>query len=753
MHRLFEFSVNRPKIIAWIMASITVVFLLVATLPSIWPNTFSLLNPLTVDTDPENMLPEDEAVRVFHHLAKQEFSLHDMVVVGIVNDVHPEGVFNPGSLSRIYELAEFSKTLTWPIKDNPGQNEGVIEIDIIAPSMVDNIEQGGLGIVKFEWLMIAPPTTDEEALSIRRKAERIPFLKGTVLSENGKAIALYLPLTSKDVSYKVSIKLNEKISGFSGEEQYFITGLPVAEDTFGVEMFKQMAISAPLAMIIIFLLMLFFFRKIALIISPLIIAIVSVILTMGLLIATGNTVHIMSSMIPIFIMPIAVLDAVHILSEFFDRYQETKDRRKTILAVMNTLSAPMLYTTLTTTVGFGSLALTPIPPVQIFGLFVAFGVLMAWFWTVTFIPAYIMLMGQKSFENFGMKEFDGGLKTKTSLSSILSGMGRLTFNHPKPIMAVTVLLSLIAMVGIYRININDNPIKWFKPSHPIRVADRVLNKHFGGSYMAYLALEADESKREPDQYAQTVSNQIAIRANALEDTIPAVKKVFRELQSALSKFSKKATSNQDLLDKLEKFANFRADVGAENEFDAWDEALLTLDQVKQKNQIFKQPKVLTYISELQAHLLSTGIVGKSNSLADIVKTVHRELLLGDEKQFRIPDSANAVAQTLLTYQNSHRPHDLWHFVTPDYRKTSIWAQLKSGDNMDMAKVVNGIDQYIIKKPPPASIKLQWFGLTYINVIWQEKMVHGMLQAFVGSFLVVLLMMIFLFDRLYGVFYR
>jgi hypothetical protein len=31
-------------------------------------------------------------------------------------------------------------------------------------------------------------------------------------------------------------------------------------------------------------------------------------------------------MIPIFIMPIAVLDSVHILSQFFDRYQETNDR-------------------------------------------------------------------------------------------------------------------------------------------------------------------------------------------------------------------------------------------------------------------------------------------------------------------------------------------------------------------------------------------------------------------------------------------
>ena len=96
-------------------------------------------------------------------------------------------------------------------------------------------------------------------------------------------------------------------------------------------MFIQMGISAPMAMLIIFLVMLFFFRKLVLILSPLIIAMLSTICTMGLLIITGNTVHIMSSMIPIFIMPIAVLDSVHVLSEFFDRYQKHRDRKETIV--------------------------------------------------------------------------------------------------------------------------------------------------------------------------------------------------------------------------------------------------------------------------------------------------------------------------------------------------------------------------------------------------------------------------------------
>jgi uncharacterized protein len=358
-----SFAVKSPKTITWLMISSTLILALLAGLPSIWPEAFPFLTPLKVDTDPENMLPEDEPVRVFHNRMKREMALYDMVVLGVVNNTHPDGVFNPESLARVYELTQFAKTLRWEDPAQPGKFQGVIEVDLIAPSTVENIEQAGLGTVKFEWLMGAPPYTNEEAQAIREKAARIPFLKDTLLSTNGKAVALYLPLTAKDLSYRIAQELQGKIAGFDGDDKFFITGLPVAQDTFGVEMFKQMALAAPAAMLIIFLLMLFFFRKIVLIISPLIVAMVSVIATMSILVITGQTIHIMSSMIPIFIMPIAVLDAVHILSEFFDRYQETKSRRETIYRVMKTLFKPMLYTSLTTSVGFASLALTPIPPV------------------------------------------------------------------------------------------------------------------------------------------------------------------------------------------------------------------------------------------------------------------------------------------------------------------------------------------------------------------------------------------------------
>jgi hypothetical protein len=152
----------------------------------------ALIPLIKVDTDPENMLSPDEPVRVFHDQTKKSFALSDIVVVGIINDTDPNGVFNPQSLARVYELTEFAKTLQWQDKDDPNEQVGVIEVDLMAPSTVDHIGQGGPGVVTFEWLMSKPPTTQAEALDIRDKAMSNPMLKGTVISEDGKAMCLYL---------------------------------------------------------------------------------------------------------------------------------------------------------------------------------------------------------------------------------------------------------------------------------------------------------------------------------------------------------------------------------------------------------------------------------------------------------------------------------------------------------------------------------------------------------------------------------
>lgn len=690
---------------------------------------------IQIDTDPENMLSEDEFVRVFHDQVKQEFVLYDMVVLGVVNEEDANGVFTPATLRNVFQLTRAIEKM-----------DGVIEVDLLAPSKVDDIQQAGLGTVRFEWLMPSPPETSEAALRIRDRARANPMLNGTLLSEDGKALCLYIPIKSKTLSYQIASQIREALEDLQGPEQYYITGLPVAEDTFGIEMFKQMAISAPLAGLIIFILMWIFFRSFLLVTSAMIVAGVTVICTMGLMIGMGYTVHIMSSMIPIFLMPIAVVDSIHILSEFFDRYQTYRDRRETIIHVMRELFRPMLYTSLTSAAGFASLALTPNPPVKVFGIFVTIGILLAWLLTIVFIPAFIMLLKESSLQSFGLNT--ASADTPSRLERWLKPLSGWTFRGYRRIVGACALALVISAVGISTIVINDNPVKWFEKNHPIRVSDRVLNAHFGGTYMAYLVLEEEQSETIFQTAAEAIQKELSGRIEELKEDVPGLLKIQNEALKQIQQLATKQISIEnfsvaDLLQKLENQASQRAQ-SDDPLADAWDEVSLFFNEQKVQYQPFKNPDTLKTLERLEEALIQSGAVGKVNSVVDVIKKVHYELMEGNKEFNVIPKTPAAVAQTLLSYQNSHNPDDLWHLVTPDYQKANLWVQLKSGDNKDMEPVLRTVDEFFENENNNTSLFPQWAGLTYLNVVWQDKMVHGMLNSLLGSFVMVFLMAAILF---------
>ncbi|MBN1830944.1 MAG: MMPL family transporter [Deltaproteobacteria bacterium] len=723
--RLIQVSIKHPKLITLLMIVVTIIL------------GFMTIK-VEVDTDPENMLSEDEAVRVFHNRMKKEFDLNDVVVLGIVNEEHPEGVFNPVTLKHVQELTEF----VWGLSDPDDPDRRVVTRNLIAPGNVDTIEQAGLGQVRFEWLMKEAPETQEGAIKIRNSAMDNPLLKGTLVSEDGKAIGIYIPITAKDFAYDVRKRLIEKIETLdkSNGDHFYCTGLPVAEDTFGVEMFVQMAVSAPLAMLAIFVLMLIFFKKVKLIISPMIIAIVSVICTMGLLIGTGNTLHIMSSMIPIFLMPIAVVDSIHILSEFYDAYKENHNRKQTIEHAMDELFRPMLFTSLTSSAGFASLALTPIPPVQVFGVFVAFGIMLAWLLTIFFIPAYVMMLSEKGLAGMGVPKQIKKDGRGSMISRFLRYLSGFTYRHAKLIISLTFITLLIAVYGITQIRINDNPVKWFKKNHPIREADTVLNRHFGGTYEAYLILESSEQEMTTDMTVKWIKDEIHELSGTLSSPL-----VIPEALESLNRLIKDDISMDQLIDSLMETWEGKQDLADNDEYDAWSEVLDILGRLENRGQVFKRPDVLYYVDTLQDHLLTSGVVGKSNSITNVVKKVHQELFEGNPDYYRVPDSVPAVAQCLISYQNSHKPNDLFHLVTPDYQKANIWIQMKTGDNKDMEAVVRSVNEFMVSNPPPVALSHKWAGLTYLNIVWQDKMVTGMLKSFLGSFVVVLVLMTFLFQ--------
>lgn len=703
-HRIIQLATEGPRTVY----AATAIAALIAA---------ALLTRIQVDTDPENMLPADQTDRVFHDHVEQTFDLHDAIVVGIVNDSDPDGIYNASTLARLHAITTEILAL-----------DGVIGPDLMSLAVADNITQTQAGGLRFEWMMREAPQSQEQALAIRDAVARLPLLEDTLVSGDGRAAAIYVPIESKDLSYRISNQIAGIAERIGGSEAVHITGLPVAEDTFGVEMFVQMGISAPLAALTIFMLMWYFFRSATLVAAPMIVAMTTVVVTMGVMTGLGFTVHIMSSMIPIFLMPIAVVDSVHIMSEFADKYEAGKNLKEVMAEVVEHLYTPMLFTSVTTAVGFASLLLTPIPPVQVFGAFVAFGVLFAFVVTITLIPAYVVTMKPERLA--ALARLKTGDSTDSRLARLLRRLGAFSFARGKVITGIAVAVLAFSIAGIMRIEINDNPIRWFKHNHKIRVADDVLNEHFAGTYDAFVVL----SFEDPGALAR-------YRADA------------RKLLGDAASSGADVTALGALLDDSVDTAYFDRLVAAADDalFDATPETeeaftdLLTLTEDAQSQaKFFQRPEALATIEKLQTALMASGLVGKTNALPDVVKIVNRELRTGDAADYAIPATSAGVAQTLLQFQSSHRPQDLWHMVTPDFQATAIWLQLTSGDNQDMSAVMRALDRYLAAAPLPSGVTARWAGKTYINVVWQSQMVAGMLKSLLGAFVIVLVMMAVLF---------
>ena len=626
---LINLSVRHPKLV--------LLFMLIATI------VLGLQIPrIVIDTDPENMLPLEEPVRVASEQMKEDFGLHDFIVVGVVDKAN--GVFNPALLNRVAALTAQILEI-----------DGVVADDVLAPTEVDDIITTPEGVLRVQRLIEDPLETVEEAAAVLDQIKANPMLRGKLAADDGKALALFVPLESKHEAARITAEIEAKIDR-SGDEQYHIAGIPIAEDTFGGEMFLQMAVAAPGAFLVIFLLMLYFFRNAKVVAAPMVLAVLTVIMTMGLLVGTGHTVHIMSSMIPVFLIPIAVLNSIHLLTELALRYRKLGDTAAAIRETINELFIPVTYTTLTTMVGFLSLVLTPIPPVQVFGLFVGVGVGLAWLMSFTFLPAYAMLLSPRTLQRFGEtaaeQESGGGL-----LGRFLHFLRRLATARARLLTVLGAVVLGISIYGLTLVEVNDNPVRWFKPDHPVRVADQVLNAHLAGTYLAHLVIEGE--------------------AGALTD-----------------------------------------------------------------------PEVLAFVDAIQRQLETHPNVGATSSVADVVRKVRFQLKNELPEEAILPSTREEAAQYLFLYEMSGGdPEDLFKFVTPDYDKANIWVQMRAGENREVSAAVASANAWLASHPAPEGIQLQWTGLPYINVVWQEKMVAGMGKALGGSVVVVFLMMVILFRSL------
>lgn len=171
----------------------------------------------------------------------------------------------------------------------------------------------------------------------------------------------------------------------------------------------------------------------------------------------------------------------------------------------------------------------------------------------------------------------------------------------------------------------------------------------------------------------------------------------------------------------------------------------------EKPDSMKNPQVLEAMDKLETFLAQQADVGKTQSLAGLIKRMNQAMHNDDPAAFTIPNDQALIAQYLLLYSLSGGPADFDNYVDNDYRRAVVWTFVRS-DSTAFAQALFDRAQPLLNQFP-AGVTVRIGGtladsIAVNDVIVHEKLVNTlqmagvifvltslMLRSFVGGLLI------------------
>ncbi|MCJ8346541.1 outer membrane lipoprotein-sorting protein, partial [bacterium] len=186
----------------------------------------------------------------------------------------------------------------------------------------------------------------------------------------------------------------------------------------------------------------------------------------------------------------------------------------TVIALAEMLR-PITLTTFTTIAGFMGLYLSSLmPPFKFLGLFSAFGVFVAWLYSITLLPACLSLMKLNPIQ----KIEDPKKKAPDYFSTVMSKVGIYVIQYPKSVVILFVLLIGLSTFQALAVIVNEDRIETFDHREDIYLADKVINQYFDGTNNLDIMIE---TKDPEDLYQPHYLRKIDQLQNFIE-TLPTV---------------------------------------------------------------------------------------------------------------------------------------------------------------------------------------------------------------------------------------
>ena len=340
-------------------------------------------------------------------------------------------------------------------------------------------------------LVVAPLVDDAASMSHGELArvERIsldsPEIAGRLVSHDGRAagvaINFILPENPDQAVIEITDYLNSLLDQARAEHpgiDYYLTGDVVMNRAFSDATRMDLETLTPIVFLIIVVLSIVLLRSLLGTVAIIAVLLFVINTTMG---SAGWAQVVFSPTnagVPIIVMVIAMADSIHIVTSVLLGIRRGLGRNAAIVEAFHVNASPILITSVTTAIGFLSLNASDSPPFHVLGNCVAFGVLCAFVYTMTLLPALLALLPLRAprVPSEGSAFFD-------RLADFVIARRRLLLGSLTLVVAVLIL-------GIPRIELSDNMAQYFDERYQFRRDTDFITENLTGVDKLEYSLES-----------------------------------------------------------------------------------------------------------------------------------------------------------------------------------------------------------------------------------------------------------------------
>ena len=233
--------------------------------------------------------------------------------------------------------------------------------------------------------------------------------------------------------------------------EFHLGGVPLFERNFEVVGLND-GKYVPFMFMVIMLVLFAVFRRVSGVIIPLAVVFGSIMVMVGLAFATGDLLNNLTMMSPNMLTAVGIADAIHLIAAWVLLRRKYDDKRELIREVVSRNALPVFLTSLTTAVGFYSLTVSKLEPVQMLGSMAAVGTFFAWALSMTVIPALLSLVPHKGRAGAGkpsrVERFFSNERSERLVHAVVRRRG--------PILAATAVVLVVAVVGLLRVEVDSD---------------------------------------------------------------------------------------------------------------------------------------------------------------------------------------------------------------------------------------------------------------------------------------------------------